>query len=249
MFNEGLEKIGKAAFTGCCYLESIILPSTLTEIGVQCHLESQGAFSGCTNLREVLLNEGLRKIGEYAFASCTSLQCIRLPSTLIEINNYAFKDCTNLREIELQERLPTIENRSFANCFLLERFKFPSLSTRLEAIVHCQTQVENKIDEVCGQIERNGAELFISAAAMGVHSHITWDERVAINWNTAKQNLTQIVSWIRFYEIKETTPLFELALWKENMNQSGATNISKREAYRIEVPGPVKDAILQYLFD
>jgi len=126
------------------------------------------------------------------------------------------------------------------------RFKFPSLSARLETIVHCRAQVETKIDEVRGPIERNGAELFTTVAAIGVSSR-NW--RVASNWDTLRALLAQIVSWIRFYEIKETTPLFELALWKENMNQLGATSIARREAYRIEVPGPVKDAILQYLFD
>ena len=43
--------------------------------------------------------------------------------------------------------------------------------------------------------------------------------------------------------------LFELALWKFNLDQADATNTNNgnRAAYRIDVPGPVKDTILQYL--
>ena len=71
---------------GCCLLgsvpkdiiskslESITLPSTLVEIG-DC------AFFGCSNLREVIFNEGLQKIGAAAFCG-TSLESITLPPRL-----------------------------------------------------------------------------------------------------------------------------------------------------------------------
>ena len=53
---------------------------------------------------------------------------------------------------------------------------------------------------------------------------------------------------IRYYEIKEATSLFELALWKANLDQaSEMTRRSTRGKYRAEVPGPVKETILQYL--
>ena len=46
--------------------------------------------------------------------------------------------------------------------------------------------------------------------------------------------------------MKEATTLFELALWKTRIDQAGDVN-GNRNAHRIEVPGPVKDTILQYL--
>ena len=63
IFNDGLQKIGKCAFSGCTSLESINLPSTVTEIG-------DSAFHNCYNLREVTLNDGLQKIGNGAFQFC-----------------------------------------------------------------------------------------------------------------------------------------------------------------------------------
>lgn len=244
--NEGIQKIGESSFGSCGSLQSITLPSTLTEIGSY-------AFNGCTNLSEVVTNEGLKKIGRWAFEDCSSLQTISLPSTITEIDKYAFSGCSSLREVLLNEKIQGISRKAFQNCISLQhntlpstlRFKFPSLSARLEAIVHCRAQIETKIDEVRGLIERNGVELFTTTAAMGVSS---FTSTPTSNWDTLRTILDQIVSWIRYYEIKETTPLFELALWKENMNRSAATNIANREAYRIEVPGPVKEAILQYLF-
>jgi len=62
-FNEGLQKIEDEAFYDCTSLESITLPSSVTEIGDE-------AFSDCTNLSEVILNDGLQKIGIGAFHNC-----------------------------------------------------------------------------------------------------------------------------------------------------------------------------------
>ena len=42
--------------------------------------------------------------------------------------------------------------------------------------------------------------------------------------------------------------MFELALWKAKIDQvDDVVELASRDAYRIEVPGPVKDTILQYL--
>ena len=59
-------------------LESIKLPSTVTEIG-------SFAFTGCSNLREVMFNDRLQKIGDRAFYNCSSLESITLPSTVTEM--------------------------------------------------------------------------------------------------------------------------------------------------------------------
>ena len=61
--NEGLEVIGKHAFTGCTSLRSVTVPSTVTEI-------PDGTFYGCEKLVELQLNEGLEVIGKYAFSGC-----------------------------------------------------------------------------------------------------------------------------------------------------------------------------------
>ena len=101
-----------------------------------------------------------------------------------------------------------------------------------------RTRQLNEIDAIRGDmIVRRGSELFIQGAVL----------RGGSNWNTIKASLDQIISWIRFYEIKEETTLFELALWKTRLDQADEATDINREAYRIEVPGPVKETILQYL--
>jgi len=62
-----------------------------------------------------------------------------------------------------------------------------------------------------------------------------------------REKLEEIKRLIRYYEMKEATTMFELALWKTMVDQKEADDIN-REAYRTEVPGPVKDTILHYLY-
>ena len=43
-------------------------------------------FVIANNLSEVVFNDGLEKIGQYAFYNCISLSSITLPSTVAEID-------------------------------------------------------------------------------------------------------------------------------------------------------------------
>ena len=67
------------------------------------------------------------------------------------------------------------------------------------------------------------------------------------NWKTVKECLDEIVKLIAYYEMKEATTMFELALWKAKIDQTDDADDINRDACRIEVPGPVKDTILRYI--
>lgn len=230
VFNIGLKKIGSSAFWNCSSLERITLPSTVTEIG-------RYGFGNCS-LREITLSEDLRKIGTQAFASCKSLQTITVPCVTL-IDDYAFIGCSCLWEVTLHEGIQVICSNSFYHCSSLQSCKFQRISIRLNNIIQTghYPRAEAQIDEVRGRVvERRGTELFIPGEGM-VRGR---------NWKEIRQDLDKIVKLIRYYEVKEATSLFELALWKAKLNQEEAQPIN-REACRVEVPGPIRDAILQYL--
>ena len=230
-FNEGLQKIGYAAFCSCKSLSAITLPSAVTEVGFR-------SFNNCNNLREVVFNEGLKKIGDGAFYGCTSLSRITIPSTVTNVDRYAFDHCRNLREVKLYGVPREIGNDAFRNCTSLERFKFPTISTRLDALIQTGhwEDIENEVDEVRGVVEMSGGDYFASARRMGSR-----------NRNRVRQNFDNIVRLISYYEIKEATSMFELALWKFKLDQVDNANPIPRKKCRMDVPGPVKDIILQYL--
>jgi len=265
--NDGLVKIGSSVFQRCASLESITIPSSVVEIGSM-------AFENCRILKEVVLNEGLKKIGSNLFSGCSSLESVSLPSTLVDIGCSAFMSCTNLREVVCIEGMPKVTNNMFDSCSALERLTFPGISSRLEAIIQSgQVDIQNEVQHIIGKGEikwKKGDKIcihvLVERSVWGlvkecVGQAVSWirhDEREAIwgikqrkddSWDTTKQILDKIVSKVKYYEMKEATTLFELALWKAEMNEVEDDDIDPidRDSFRVYVPGPVKDAITQYL--
>ena len=262
----GLRSIEKGLFCGCKSLERIKLPSTIRTI-------EESAFYECLRLREVMLNEGLWRINCQAFFRCLSLESITLTSastSFFMIESCSFRYCTDLREVILTEGMKKISNEpfygrssleqidspinmsmddgAFAGCRSLECLKFPFISARLERIIQVgHTDIETKIDEICGVFEWRDNKLLLPAVETRMMSRLT----AGPNWNSVEESLNKIVNLLAFYEFKECTVLFELALWKAMVNQAeegGGTNPVDRATCRTEVPRRVKDTILQYMF-
>lgn len=59
----------------------------------------QFAFHYCTNLKSILLPECLERVCMHAFMYCDTLREVRLPSTLTMIEKFAFHGCKNLTDI------------------------------------------------------------------------------------------------------------------------------------------------------
>ena len=59
----------------------------------------QFAFYYCENLNSILLPECLEKVCMHAFMFCNNLREVRLPSTLTTIGKLAFHGCKNLTDI------------------------------------------------------------------------------------------------------------------------------------------------------
>ena len=248
MFNEGLQKIGYSAFYECESLEIISLPSTVTEVG-------DVAFGRCTHLREVMFNEGLQKIGDSAFYECESLEIISLPSTVTEVGDVAFGHCIHLREVIFNDVPQVIAADAFDRCESLECAKFPSVSKRINNLIESgqtlngQTDIEWEIT-IYEYFEWGGDELFVSPEAINDENWVMAriDPRLILAARRiTRRNLDRLLDWISHYELKESTTLFELALWKARIEEMGAVTDEERSACRGEVPGPAKDAILRYL--
>jgi hypothetical protein len=131
---------------------------------------------------------------------------------------------------------------AFQYCTSLERFTFPAISARLDNLIQTGhwEEIENEVNEVRGVVEVSGGECFVSAQIMG------WSGG-GRNWNRGRDDLDKIIRLISRYELKEATSIFELTLWKFKLNQVDKANPIPRKKCRMDVPGPVKDIILQYL--
>jgi len=102
-------------------------------------------------------------------------------------------------------------------------------------------------------IEWRGGELALPATHRQVIDR--WGVAMESLVKIDKEKLDKVKILVAYYEMKEATTLFELALWKARIDQAATSSLeaadgvepTNHDAYRIEVPGPVKDAIMQYL--
>lgn len=87
-------------------LTSVVLPSTLTEIG-------EGAFAGCSSLTSVDIPSAVTTIGEGAFYASGITSASIAAAT---IGDNAFTYCTSLAEVTLAATVETIGAAAFAGC-------------------------------------------------------------------------------------------------------------------------------------
>ena len=103
---EGTTTIARDAFY-MSGLESILLPSTLTELVYD-------AFGYCRKLTELTIPEGVTTIGEYILDHCTSLTTLTIPSTVTTIGQRMANYCTAITDVYTYIQEPFDIN---ANCF------------------------------------------------------------------------------------------------------------------------------------
>ena len=75
-------------------IKNVIINNGVTSIG-------NFAFSDCTSLTNITIPNSVTSIGDYAFYGCKSLTRLIIPSSVISIGNFAFCMCTSLTSINV----------------------------------------------------------------------------------------------------------------------------------------------------
>ena len=97
------------------------------------------AFKGADKIKEIILPEGLKKIGDEAFSWDDGLLRISIPDSVETIGAKAFYQCTNLTQITLPSHLKTINTLAFGNCYKLTSIVVPegAIGIQDEAFFSC----------------------------------------------------------------------------------------------------------------
>lgn len=105
----GVTKIGKGAFGGCQYLNSVVISDSVITI-------DWNAFTSCKNLASINIGNNVEKIEDYAFANCASLTSVTFPSSVKEIAGDAFSNCTNLKSVLIGNDINYLSYHAFYGC-------------------------------------------------------------------------------------------------------------------------------------
>lgn len=123
-------------------IKSLVINNGITGIGMY-------AFYGCENLESVSLPTSLREIGHCAFFDCQSLTSISIPEGVTYISTYAFSNCFHLVSVTLPETLQSLDYRSFRGCGNLAGITIPGKVTTVseEAFADCYNMTSVTISE------------------------------------------------------------------------------------------------------
>jgi hypothetical protein len=105
-------------------IKKVIIESGVKNIG-------NYAFSGCKNLIATTIPNSVTQIGEEAFSSCSSLISITIPNSVTSIGEYAFSGCTSLTSVVMPNSLTCIRDYTFLGCSSLSSITIPSSVTSI----------------------------------------------------------------------------------------------------------------------
>ncbi len=125
-----------SAFADNLQIQEIVLNESVLRIGDYAFINSP--------ISVITLTEGIEEIGKNAFDSCIELKEINLNSNLEIIEEYAFSGCTALCEITLPENLEMLGGFAFSRCSGLEKITFLS----------ADTQIGEKIGDECEELKK-----------------------------------------------------------------------------------------------
>ena len=224
--NEGLRIIGKGAFQYCIGLQSVTIPSTVTK------LDKWETFHGCINLSEVIFLGGERLLDrEFIDRGILSEEGLLNRGALDELlfddsRNFAFHGCP----------LTTVKI-SVAGVVSERMARLPQ---------ECRVSVEERIYSLPRLEQIHDGNIFACFSVVHQAGEIFQDEDTYevqdINHETAR-SLCQVLQLIAFHELKESSIMIELAMWKSRINEHRA-----RADCRVPIPDPAKSLIMEYCF-
>ena len=88
-------------------------------------------LSGCTNVTEVEIKNGVTYIGERAFYNCSALTSIIIPDSITKIHWGAFYNCSGLTSVTIGNGVTSISERAFYGCSGLTSITIPNSVTSI----------------------------------------------------------------------------------------------------------------------
>ena len=118
-------------------IKSVIIDNGITSIG-------DYAFYKCRSLTSITIPNSVISIGEWAFIECTSLESITIPNSVTSIGRNAFCDCTSLTNITIPNSVTSISHDTFWKCTSLKSVTIPNSVTSIgSSAFRCCTSLAN----------------------------------------------------------------------------------------------------------
>ncbi len=105
-------------------VKKVVIEDGVTSIG-------NSAFDSCSSLTSITLSNNITNIGNDAFAGCRSLTSITIPDSVTSIGEYAFQSCSRLTSITIPDSVTSIGEYAFSDCWDLTSITIPDSVTTI----------------------------------------------------------------------------------------------------------------------
>ncbi len=130
---KSIKTIGKGAFSGCENLSSYFI----SDLASWCSIDFKSPTSNPIfyvhkfllngkEIKELVIPEGVKSIGDYAFYSCSGLTSISISNSVTSIGSNAFQDCLSVKKVKLSNTLSRIESYLFYGCTSITSITIPN---------------------------------------------------------------------------------------------------------------------------
>ena len=105
-------------------VKKVVIEDGVTSIG-------NSAFNECISLTSITIPDSVTSIGAYAFQSCSNLTSITIPDSVTSIGASAFNSCSGLTSITIPDSVTSIGNFAFSYCISLTSITIPDSVTSI----------------------------------------------------------------------------------------------------------------------
>lgn len=145
---EGVKRLGLMSFASCEALTTVNLSSTVEVLDSTCFLDNpitkidlknvkvvgHMAFSGCTELQQIIGGNHLEEIHTSAFNRCNKLTTVTIPESLKVLYRNAFFRSTGLTTLNLPSTLECITGNPVVGCTSLQTINIPESNPHFKVI-------------------------------------------------------------------------------------------------------------------
>lgn len=117
-------QIFRWAFRDCNALESVTITPNLDTEAFNPRQENGQIFSGCVNLKNVTIEDGVEIIGTNLFRGCKGITKIKFPDSVKIICRGAFYD-SNIKDLRLPKYIESLGEDAFSSCIELQKVFIP----------------------------------------------------------------------------------------------------------------------------
>lgn len=150
-------------------VKKVIIENGITSIG-------KNAFSSCSRLTEAVIPSSVTHIGDYAFLGCSDLSKATIPNGVAYIGNQAFYRCSSLTDVTIPNSVTHLCGAAFSGCKSLTSVTIPNSVTYLGSSVFsdcsnlASVTLSNNVTSLIGEVFRGCTSLSSVTIPDGVTS-------------------------------------------------------------------------------